>query len=103
MEPLVSAQTYRAWGIFGLCARKRDPYRNGLAVLQELYMVKIPVVPESDHGPSHSDKHPDNNEQKAIEETKQPTVSKPGGFKNDPDDPTNPNEAIERQRRKLRP
>jgi hypothetical protein len=30
-------------------------------------------------------------------------VSKPDGFKNDPDDPTNPNEAIERQRRKLRP
>jgi len=32
----------------------------------------------------------------------EPTVSKPGGFKNDPDDPKNPNEAIERHRRKLR-
>ncbi len=28
--------------------------------------------------------------------------SKPDGFKNDPNDPTNPNEAIERSRRTLR-
>lgn len=28
--------------------------------------------------------------------------SRPGGFKNDPDDPTNPNEAIERSREELR-
>jgi hypothetical protein len=47
--------------------------------------------------------HPDKQEQKAIEERRHETVSKPDGFKNDPDDPTNPNEAIERQRRKLRP
>ncbi len=32
-----------------------------------------------------------------------PGVSKPGGFKNDPDDAKNPNEAIERHRRKVRP
>jgi hypothetical protein len=30
-------------------------------------------------------------------------ISQPGGFQNDPPDPTNPNEAIERHRRKLRP
>ena len=61
-----------------------------------------PVVPPSEHGPSHPVKHPDKNEQKALEESKKPTVSRPGGFKNDPDDPTNPNEAIERHRRHLR-
>jgi hypothetical protein len=60
-------------------------------------------IPKSEHGPSHSDEHPDESEQKAVEESRQPSVSQPGGFKNDPDDPTNPNEAIERQRRKLRP
>jgi hypothetical protein len=38
----------------------------------------------------------------AEEERKAPTVSKPGGFRNDPDDPTNPNEARERYLRKLR-
>jgi hypothetical protein len=55
------------------------------------------------HGPSHTDVHPDKQEQKAIEESRHETASKPDGFKNDPDEPTNPNEAIERQRRKLRP
>jgi hypothetical protein len=39
---------------------------------------------------------------KAEHEKRQETVSKPGGFKNDPDDPTSPNEAIERSRRTLR-
>jgi hypothetical protein len=39
---------------------------------------------------------------KAVRESQEETVSKPGGFKNDPDDPTNPNEAIERSRRGLR-
>jgi hypothetical protein len=39
---------------------------------------------------------------KAAREGKAETVSRPGGFKNDPDDPTNPNEAIERSRRALR-
>ncbi len=66
-------------------------------------MASTPKVPPSDHGPSHSDQHPDKNEKRAVEESQKPTVSKPGGFKNDPDDPTNPNEAIERTRRKLRP
>ena len=39
----------------------------------------------------------------AAAEKQQPTVGRPGGFKNDPDDPTNPNEAIERARRQVRP
>ena len=39
---------------------------------------------------------------KAEREKLEKTVSRPGGFKNDPDDPTNPNEAIERHRRALR-
>jgi hypothetical protein len=43
-----------------------------------------------------ADKH------KAEEESKAETVSKPGGFKNDPDDPTNPNEVRERSLKKLR-
>jgi hypothetical protein len=39
----------------------------------------------------------------ATPEANEPTVSVPGKFKNDPDDPTSPNEAIERSRRALRP
>jgi hypothetical protein len=40
---------------------------------------------------------------KAARERGHETVSRPGGFQNDPDDPTNPNEAIERSRQTLRP
>jgi hypothetical protein len=39
----------------------------------------------------------------AARERASTTVSRPGGFRNDPDDPTNPNEAIERSRQALRP
>ena len=49
--------------------------------------------------PKNSDRKVD---PKAAEESRAETVSRPGGFRNDPDDPTNPNEAIERSRRKLR-
>jgi hypothetical protein len=35
----------------------------------------------------------------ARRERQQPTASRPGGFQNDPDDPTNPNEAIDRTRK----
>jgi hypothetical protein len=66
-------------------------------------MASSPSVPPSDTGPSHTDRHRDKSEKKALDESRKPTVSKPGGYQNDPDDPTNPNEAIERSRRKLRP
>jgi hypothetical protein len=45
---------------------------------------------------------PSSDERQAQEEGKAPTVSKPGGFQNDPNDPTNPNEVRERHNRKLR-
>ena len=44
----------------------------------------------------------DKDRRQAAEESKADSVSKPGGFKNDPDDPTNPNEVRERHLRKLR-
>ncbi len=49
------------------------------------------------------DKGKSRDEHKAEEESEAPTFSRPGGFKNQPDDPTNPNEARERVRRKLTP
>jgi len=45
----------------------------------------------------------DADERQAEEESKAETASKPGGFKNDPDDPTNPDEVRERHLKKLRP
>jgi hypothetical protein len=41
-------------------------------------------------------------ERQAEEESKADPVSKPGGFKNDPDDPTNPNEVRERHLKKIK-
>jgi hypothetical protein len=41
-------------------------------------------------------------ERQAEEESKADTVSKPGGFHNDPDDPTNPNEVRERHLEKIK-
>jgi hypothetical protein len=62
----------------------------------------MPTTPDTQQGPSHADAHPDPKERQALDESKKPTVSKPGGFKNDPDDPTNPNEAVERARRRVK-
>jgi hypothetical protein len=45
-----------------------------------------------------------NEQTRQVEEERQAdSVSTPGGFKNDPDDPTNPNEVRERHLKKLRP
>jgi hypothetical protein len=41
-------------------------------------------------------------ERQAEDESKADTVSKPGGFKNDPDEPTNPNEVRERHLKKIK-
>ena len=41
-------------------------------------------------------------ERQAEEESRATTVTKPGGFKNDPDDPTNPNEVRERHLNKIK-
>jgi hypothetical protein len=71
-------------------------------------MRKDSAIDISKGGPSGSGndgslkKGPSLDERQAQEEGKAPTVSKPGGFKNDPDDPTNPNEVRERHNRKLR-
>jgi hypothetical protein len=59
--------------------------------------------PTSDD-PQHMDSaKPAGRDPKAGREQACKTVTRPGGFQNDPDDPTNPNEAIERSRQTLRP
>jgi len=41
-------------------------------------------------------------ERQAEEESKQEPATKPGGFQNDPNDPTNPNEVRERHLKKVK-
>jgi hypothetical protein len=48
------------------------------------------------------DKGKSKDQRQAEEESRADTVSKPGGFKNDPDDPTNPNEVRERHLKKIK-
>jgi hypothetical protein len=66
-----------------------------------------PSIPPKDNSagpaPASENKAKAADEAKAAREREEETVSKPGGFNNHPDDPSNPNEVIERHRRKLRP
>ncbi|MDP9089050.1 MAG: hypothetical protein M3O26_09965 [Pseudomonadota bacterium] len=50
-----------------------------------------------------ADKGKSKDERQAEQEAAAETVSKPGGFDNDPDDPTNPNEVRERHLKKIEP
>jgi hypothetical protein len=58
----------------------------------------------TNHPPPKGSAAPPGADPKAARERNSETISNstPGDFKNDPDDPTNPNEAIERSRRPLR-
>jgi hypothetical protein len=49
------------------------------------------------------DKGKSKDERQAEEENQADTVSRPGGFNNDPDDPKNPNEVRERHLKKIKP
>jgi hypothetical protein len=57
--------------------------------------------PRGDKSPA-LDKGKSKDERQAEEENNAETVSKPGGFDNDPDDPTNPNEVRERHLKKIK-
>jgi hypothetical protein len=54
-------------------------------------------------GSAKLDERKPKDQKQAEEEEKAKTVSRPGGFSNDPDDPKNPNEVRERHQRKIRP
>ena len=60
-------------------------------------------MPDNDNQPASENKAKQADQAQADREAQQESVSQEGGFKNDPDDSTNPNEVIERHRRQLRP
>jgi hypothetical protein len=67
----------------------------------------MPQSPTKDENqsrqPASVDRAKAADEAKAAKERSEQSVSIPGGFANDPDDPANPNEVIERHRRSVRP
>ena len=54
-------------------------------------------------GSAKLDERKPKDQKQAEEEDKAETISRPGGFSNDPDDPKNPNEVRERHHQKIRP
>ena len=60
------------------------------------------LAPASESPRTSVDKSKSKDQRQADEESTADTVSKPGGFENDPDDPTNPNEVRERHLKKIK-
>jgi hypothetical protein len=75
---------------------KADP--EGLRLLNALLSTATTESPRP-----AVDKGKSKDERQAEEEGKAETVSRPGGFPNDPDDPRNPNEVRERHLKKINP
>jgi hypothetical protein len=81
---------------------KGDP--EGLRLLNALLSTATTESPRPAVEPRPAvDKGKSKDERQAEEEGKAETVSRPGGFPNDPDDPRNPNEVRERHLKKIKP
>lgn len=76
-------------------AAKSDP--EGLSLLNALLSTAA-----GESSGSAAEKGPSKDERQADDEAAAETVSKPGGFGNDPDDPTNPNEVRERHLKNIK-
>ena len=76
-------------------------YVNG-AGASDVQMIDTPRAASMGAEQPALDKSKSKDEHQAEKETQAETVSKPGGFDNDPDDPTNPNEVRERHLKKLK-
>jgi hypothetical protein len=76
--------------------------REELRLLNTLLSTADPEAARTPATPGTSaNRGKSKDERQAEEESQADTVSKPGGFRNDPDDPTNPNEVRERHRNKI--
>ncbi len=75
-----------------------------LRLLNTLLSTGASERPGSGQGPGGKslDKGKSKDERQAEDESKQKPISKPGGFRNDPKDPTNPNEVRERTLKKIK-
>lgn len=77
--------------------------RDELRLLNTLLSTAGPEAPRTPATPGNSANRGKSKDQRQAEEESQAeTVSQPGGFPNDPDDPTNPNEVRERHLNKIK-
>ncbi len=77
--------------------------REKLRLLNTLLSMATatPSRQEADRGKS-DDRSKSKDERQAEKESRAEPISKPGGFDNDPKDPTNPNEVRERHLKKIK-
>lgn len=80
-------------------------YVNGAGLRRregdDLELLKTLLSSAADEPAALREKGQSKDERQAEEERKHDPISKPGGFQNDPNDPTNPNEVRERYLRKI--
>jgi hypothetical protein len=77
--------------------------REELRLLNTLLSAAEPEAPRTPATPgTSSNRGKPTDERQAEEESQAKPASKPGGFPNDPDDPTNPNEVRERHLHKIK-
>jgi hypothetical protein len=76
--------------------------RRGLNVRTDLKDLSLlnALLSSPDSKPA-LDRGKSKDERQAEDESAEPSATKPGGFKNDPDDSTNPNEVRERHIKKI--
>jgi hypothetical protein len=78
------------------------PDKDSPTLREEYRRLSQSVARTSSLGGPSVDNGKSKDQLQAEEEGKAQTLSRPGGFRNDPDDPTNPNEVRERYLIKLR-
>jgi hypothetical protein len=77
--------------------------REELRLLNTLLSTAEPEAPRTPANPDVSENRGNSKEQRQTDdESRADTASKPDGFPNDPDDPTNPNEVRESQLNKIK-
>jgi hypothetical protein len=78
-------------------------YVNGAGLHRRdgLHLLKTLLSSAADKTPALPEKDKSMDELQSEEESKHDPISKPGGFQNDPNDPTNPNEVRHRYLQKI--
>ena len=77
--------------------------REELRLLNTLLSAATPEPSREEANKSKSiDRSKSKDERQAEEESRAEPISRPGGFDNDPKDPTNPNEVRERHLKKIK-
>jgi hypothetical protein len=93
---------FRRQCVEGKVLRDCIPLAKVLNPLTKVEGVNMKLTAASETPRPSVDDSKSKDRREAEEESAADTVSKPGGFENDPDDPKNPNEVRERHLKKIK-